>query len=66
MRVLVTGATGYVGGRLLQRLLERNDLTIRVLVRDAERARGRGWPMGRLHALPRMMPVMAPANSKVT
>ena len=44
MRVLVTGATGYVGGRLLQRLLERQDLTIRVLVRDAERARGRGWP----------------------
>ena len=44
MRVLVTGATGYVGGRLLQRLLERTDLDVRVLVRDAERARGRGWP----------------------
>ncbi len=46
VKVLVTGATGYVGGRLLRRLLRRNDLDIeiRVLVRDAERARARGWP----------------------
>lgn len=42
MKVLVTGATGYVGGRLLQRLLER-DVDVRVLVRDPERARGRSW-----------------------
>jgi len=40
--VLVTGATGYVGGRLLERLLERN-IRVRVLVRDVERARGRRW-----------------------
>jgi uncharacterized protein YbjT (DUF2867 family) len=43
MRVLVTGGTGYVGGRLIERLLERDDLSVRVLVRDAERARGRSW-----------------------
>lgn len=43
MNVLVTGATGYVGGRLLQRLLERDDVTVRVLVRDSERARARTW-----------------------
>lgn len=42
MKVLITGATGYVGGRLLERLLSR-DVDIRVLVRDAERARARAW-----------------------
>jgi len=40
--VLVTGATGYVGGRLVPRLLERG-VRVRVLVRDRERAKGRGW-----------------------
>ena len=43
MKVLVTGATGYVGGRLLERLLRRDDLDLRVLVRDSERARARSW-----------------------
>lgn len=42
MRVLITGATGYVGGRLLERLLER-DVEIRVLVRDAGRVSAREW-----------------------
>ncbi|MDX1646311.1 MAG: DUF2867 domain-containing protein [Longimicrobiales bacterium] len=42
MKVLVTGATGYVGGRLLGRLLEQ-DRDIRVLVRDKERAQAREW-----------------------
>ena len=42
MRVLVTGATGYIGGRLVPRLLERGH-TVRVLVRDPERIAGRAW-----------------------
>lgn len=41
-RVLVTGATGYVGGRLVPRLLERGH-RVRVLVRDPDRIRGRPW-----------------------
>ena len=39
MRVLVTGATGKVGGATTRALLERGD-EVRVLVRDPERARG--------------------------
>ena len=42
MRVLVTGVTGYIGGRLVPRLLERGH-EVRVLVRDARRIRGRPW-----------------------
>lgn len=42
MHILVTGATGYVGGRLVDKLLE-GDHDVRVLVRDAERARARSW-----------------------
>ncbi|MEZ0322112.1 MAG: SDR family oxidoreductase [Thermus sp.] len=42
MRVLVTGATGYVGGRLVPRLLERGH-RVRVLVRDPARLQGRPW-----------------------
>lgn len=42
MRILVTGATGYIGGRLVDRLLARGH-TVRVLVRDARRLRGRVW-----------------------
>ena len=41
-RVLVTGATGYIGGRLVPRLLEAG-LRVRCLVRDAERLRDRSW-----------------------
>ncbi len=40
--VLVTGATGYIGGRLAPRLLERG-LPVRVLVRNAARIQGRSW-----------------------
>ena len=41
--ILVTGVTGYVGGRLTGKLVERG-LNVRVLVREsAERIEGRGW-----------------------
>ncbi|MFW6042693.1 MAG: SDR family oxidoreductase [Chloroflexota bacterium] len=41
--VLVTGATGYVGGRLIPRLLEQG-YAVRVLVRgNASRLNGRPW-----------------------
>lgn len=42
MRVLVTGATGYVGGRLVSRLLDSGH-ELRVLVRDARRVQSRSW-----------------------
>lgn len=42
MHILVTGATGYVGGRLVPRLLERGH-TVRVLVRERARVLGRPW-----------------------
>jgi nucleoside-diphosphate-sugar epimerase len=38
MNIVVTGATGRVGSRLVPRLLQRGD-TVRVLVREPERAR---------------------------
>jgi uncharacterized protein YbjT (DUF2867 family) len=41
-RILVTGATGYVGGRLIPRLLEQG-YQVRVLVRDPARLEGRSW-----------------------
>lgn len=41
-KVLVTGATGYIGGRLVPRLIERGD-AVRVLVRDRGRVIGRSW-----------------------
>lgn len=40
--ILVTGATGYVGGRLVPRLLDA-DYRVRCLVRDPARVRGRAW-----------------------
>ncbi len=42
MRVLVTGATGYIGGRLIPRLLKEGH-DIRILVRDRERAESLLW-----------------------
>lgn len=41
-RILVTGATGYVGGRLVPRLLEAG-YEVRCLVRDAARLQGYPW-----------------------
>ncbi len=40
--ILVTGATGYIGGRLIPRLLDAG-LKVRCLVRDRERLRGKLW-----------------------
>jgi len=40
--VLVTGVTGYIGGRLVPRLLETG-ARVRCLVRDASRLQGRVW-----------------------
>jgi uncharacterized protein YbjT (DUF2867 family) len=42
MNVLVTGTTGYIGGRLVPELL-RSGHTVRVLVRHAERIQDRPW-----------------------
>jgi len=47
--VLVTGATGYVGGRLVFRLLEAG-YRVRCLVRDATRLQGRTW-LGRVEVV---------------
>lgn len=41
-RVLVTGATGYIGGRLIPSLLEAG-YQVRILVRDPARLQGRPW-----------------------
>lgn len=40
--ILVTGVTGYVGNRLVYRLLEKG-YRLRVFTRDADRVRGRPW-----------------------
>ncbi len=48
-RVLVTGATGYVGGRLLTEL-ERRGVTLRCFVRRPESLRGRAAPSTELTA----------------
>lgn len=42
MKVLVTGATGYIGGRLIPELLKRGH-EVRAFVRDPERLRGKQW-----------------------
>ena len=41
--ILVTGATGYVGGRLVGRLLDAG-YRVRCLARDPDRLRDRDWP----------------------
>lgn len=40
--ILVTGVTGYIGGRLVSRLLAQGH-TVRVMVRDPIRLQGRSW-----------------------
>jgi uncharacterized protein YbjT (DUF2867 family) len=41
-QILITGATGYIGGRIVPRLLDL-DYQVRVLVRDPGRLQGRDW-----------------------
>lgn len=41
-KILVTGPTGYIGGRLIPRLLEAG-YDVRVLARDPSRLQGRSW-----------------------
>ena len=41
-RVLVTGATGYIGSRLVPELLERG-FTVRVLTRNRSKVASRAW-----------------------
>ena len=42
LRVLVSGATGYIGGRLVPQLFDAA-YRVRVLARDPERLQGRAW-----------------------
>lgn len=42
MNCLVTGVTGYIGGRIVPRLLKKG-YNVRVLSRDADRLQGRPW-----------------------
>lgn len=42
MKILVTGATGYIGGRLVPLLLDKGH-EVRVMVRDPGRVAGRAW-----------------------
>lgn len=42
MKILITGATGYIGGRLVPHLLEHG-YSLRCMVRDPARLQGRDW-----------------------
>lgn len=42
MKILVTGATGYIGGRLIPELLDKG-YEVRAFVRDPKRLKGQKW-----------------------
>ncbi len=46
--ILVIGATGYIGGRLVPRLITQGHI-VRVLVRDPQKVRDRGWDSVEIH-----------------
>ncbi len=46
--ILIIGATGYIGGRLVPRLIEQGH-SVRVLVRDPQKVRDRGWNKVDIH-----------------
>jgi len=56
MKYFVTGATGFIGRRLVKKLLERKDATVHFLVRDQGQARIKAlqeyWGAGRDRAIP--------------
>lgn len=43
LRILVTGATGYIGGRLVPRLLAKGH-AVRCVARNPDRLEGHSWP----------------------
>ena len=61
---LVTGATGFLGGQLVERLLERPDASVHVLVREGSvarlGARMRRWPNGGEAVTPLIGDLMEP------
>lgn len=59
-RVLVTGATGYIGGRLVPQLIEHG-YAVRCLARHAAHLEGRGWPGGEIVEGDALRPETLPA-----
>jgi uncharacterized protein YbjT (DUF2867 family) len=41
-KILVTGASGYVGGRLVKALLQE-DMSVRIFVRERSKVSGQPW-----------------------
>jgi uncharacterized protein YbjT (DUF2867 family) len=58
--ILVTGATGYVGGRLVPRLLQAGH-AVRCLVRDPGRLAGRNWSAAEIRTGDVLKPETLPA-----
>lgn len=59
-RILVTGASGYIGSRLVPLLLEQGR-TVRAMSRDASRLRGRGWDAAELVGADALEPESLPS-----